>query len=198
MKKNRIFILGIVTMFVAILSLTLVSGTLARYTSSKSGSDVVQVAKWDVEYNAEGGGFQDVHGTPDSLSFQLFKDTVCYDEAGEDVVAGKIAPGTKGSFSFTLRNSSDVTAEYDVSFTTTNPSNIPIKWSLEENGTYSSDIATLSKTNQQIAKSGGQTEAIVIYWQWAFESGDNALDTQLGIDQVDLTVTINVTFDQVD
>ena len=89
MKKNRIFILGIVTMFVAILSLTLVSGTLARYTSSGKGSDSVQVAKWDVRIDTE--SLTSV--TPSSHTFELFKVGANYDEDYNDVAAERIAPG---------------------------------------------------------------------------------------------------------
>ena len=39
MKKNKIFTLGLVITFVFVVSLTLVSGTFAKYTSTVTGND---------------------------------------------------------------------------------------------------------------------------------------------------------------
>ena len=50
MKRNKLFILGICTVMVALVSLSLVSGTWAKYTSTVSGSSAARVAKWDVVY----------------------------------------------------------------------------------------------------------------------------------------------------
>ena len=39
MKKNRILIAGVITAFVALITLSLVSGTWAKYTSQVQGSE---------------------------------------------------------------------------------------------------------------------------------------------------------------
>lgn len=195
MKKNRIFILGIVTMFVAILSLTLVSGTLARYTSSGKGYDEIQVAKWDVKIQ----GTKITSVDPQAQEFDLF-DTVNYDEGGDDVVNGKIAPGTDGMFSFTVNNSSEVNAKYNVVFDA-NTYGVPLEWSTSgEDDTWKTDLSQLNISDKELDMNA--TDNVVIYWRWVFEvdAAGNVTDTGLGsVDTpVKPRVTITVTFNQVD
>lgn len=79
MKKQRFFMLGIITVLVAVLSLTFVSSTFAKYTSSNSGFDTARVAKWGVEVAVNAETFTKAYGT-----------TV--ESTTDDVVA----PGTAG------------------------------------------------------------------------------------------------------
>lgn len=53
MKKQRFFMLGIITVLVAVLSLTFVSSTFAKYTTTGSASDSARVAKWGVVITAD-------------------------------------------------------------------------------------------------------------------------------------------------
>ena len=116
MRKNRLFILGIFTVMVALVSLSLVSGTWAKYTSTVSGKDTARVAKWDVKVNTVKGA-----STKQTVTFDLFSTTAILDTkdglAETDVTNNPdddknvIAPGTKGKVTFTLRNDSEVSAE---------------------------------------------------------------------------------------
>ena len=54
MKKNKLFLLGLFVVFAAVLSLSLVSNTLAKYTTSESGSDTARVAKWGIVMTVTG------------------------------------------------------------------------------------------------------------------------------------------------
>ena len=191
MKKNRIFILGIVTMFVAILSLTLVSGTLARYTSSGTGLASVNVAKWSVVVEDK-----DV-AKNDDFTLSLFDTIYEYDttSADDDVKDGLIAPGTQGAFNYTLTNDSEVTAKYSVVYTI-DEDEVPLEWSTD-GVVWTDTLANVTAGDEtKLAKEGGEA-TIYIYWRWAFE-GNNAADTNLGINGAEPTVTIQVTFDQVD
>lgn len=196
MKKNRIFILGIVTMFVAILSLTLVSGTLARYTSTGSGASSVEVAKWDVRIDGEQLNY---NPEEEPVTFNLFNTITDGDGSAEsDVVGGKIAPGTKGAFSFGLTNSSEVTANYAIDYTI-DEDGVPLEWST--NGTdWTDTLANVTAGDEtKLAKEGG-SKTIVVHWRWAFKVDDasNELDTNLGLNGANPEVTIKVTFTQVD
>lgn len=191
MKKNRIFILGIVTMFVAILSLTLVSGTLARYTSSGTGVASVNVANWSVVVEDK-----DV-AKNDDFTLSLFDTIYEYDttSADVDVKDGLIAPGTQGAFDYTLTNDSEVTAKYSVVYTI-NEDGVPLEWSTD-GVVWTDTLANVTAGDEtKLAKEGGEA-TIYIYWRWAFD-GDNDIDTNLGINGAEPTVTIQVTFDQVD
>ena len=60
MKKNKIFTLGLAIAFVFVLSLTLVSGTFAKYTSTVTGKDSAAVAKWAFKYGNNEGALTDI------------------------------------------------------------------------------------------------------------------------------------------
>ena len=53
MKRNKLFLLGLFVVFAAVLSLSLVSSTFARYVSDGSATDTARVAKWGVAITAE-------------------------------------------------------------------------------------------------------------------------------------------------
>ena len=185
MKKNRMMRLASVLLVLTLLTTSVISGTFAKYTSSATATDTAKVAKWSVLVNSD-----DIAGTTTkTLNIDLFS-TVLDTQDGNTEADIKtsdgtlIAPGTKGSFEIVLKNDSEVNATYDLTFITTNTSNIPIAFT----GLTDADDATIGM---------GETKTIAVEWVWAFE-GDDAKDTQLGIDAPEITVTANVTFTQVD
>lgn len=201
MRKNRLFVLGIITMFVAILSLTLVSGTMARYTSTVTGSDNVTVAKW--AWTLKNGNNVDLVG--ESYTFGLF-DTILDTDGGADethVKDDRIAPGTKGEFTIYFNNLSEVTAKVFVSFSSTEKV-LPIVYSLD--GT--NWVGTIAELNDDAKVKGVEVQMEtgkyeqVIYWMWAFDETSDGWnsekDTNLGMNPVDHSVTITVKFEQVD
>ena len=189
MRKNRLFILGIFTVMVALVSLSLVSGTWAKYTSTVSGTDTAKVAKWAWTYNGTA-----LTASPSALTFNLLETRYDNDHASneEDVKAGLIAPGTSGSFTLEFVNNSEVTANYAVSFVV-NENGVPLEWSTD-GSTWSTDLANIAATKLTM-EGGNKTETI--HWRWAFD-GDDAVDTGLGFTTPEISVTVNVTFTQVD
>jgi len=188
---------------IAVVALISISGTYAKYTSSIQGSDSVVVAKWDIEIAGNKLGTTQASFT----AFNLF-DTVVDtndDQTETDVAAERIAPGTKGEFSFEIKNNSEVTAEYTIDYTTEKTAEVPIEFSIDGTNwtTELADITTA--TNLPM----GESDTVTIMWRWAF-TGDasenftasqtDVTDTTLGIattvPQVTLTATINV--EQVD
>lgn len=179
MRKNRLFILGIFTVMVALVSLSLVSGTWAKYTSTVSGEDSATVAKWDVKYNSTSGAASET-----TIEFNLFstiKDSNGTDNE-TDVETDLIAPGTSGSFSFKLSNDSDVNATYSITYTVTSTGlSVPLVFTGMDN-----------VSNEDIAM--GENKTIEINWSWPF-AGD---DTAIGIQAPTVTVKAVITFTQVD
>lgn len=213
MKKNRLFVLGLVTVFVALVSLTFVSSTWAKYTTTAAGSDTARVAYW---------GFND---TTSMDITELFSDTY-------DAVKGKstdvIAPGTQGQatfkFSYTVNNNASVGApEVDYVFTVdTSQSSIGsdinanpnIDWKLD-NGEWGSFDALLSQIKALSGDASGTKEyeagylpsaftgaEHTIYWVWRFAEDDasNTTDTNMGNAESlqSVTISIKVTATQVD
>lgn len=110
MKKNKVFLLGLITVFVAVLSLSLVSGTYAKYTSKVSGTSTAHVATWAFKVD---GSSIDVGHQDASFTVSLF-DTIVADANVVDT--STIAPGTKGSMALSVVNESEVSARVDYKF----------------------------------------------------------------------------------
>lgn len=200
MKKNKVLLLGIITVFVAIFSLTLVSGTWAKYTSTVSGADTAKVAKWAWNVNDADLTLGTTTGT---VQFNLF-DTVLDTATGNDgktdtdVKPGTgtpiIAPGTKGLFELKVTNKSEVNGTLKVELAQSD-ANVPLKFST--NGTDYKTLAELNTELESTAVDFGATQTIKIHWMWAFE-GNDATDTTLGIAGETVTVNATLTFTQVD
>lgn len=200
MKRNNLFKLGLFTVFVAILSLTLVSGTFAKYTSTVTGSDSAKVAKWEWQINDD----KVVGGTATTaFTFDLFNTTaedanVAKDEKGNIL----LAPGTKGSFEMTIKNLSEVKGEYTITFESTTDATItPIKYSFsnsESESDWEDTIAKLTKTSNLAFKTG--VETITVYWKWDFsvDTEGDTTDTNLGLSDSTHTVKATIVFTQVD
>lgn len=179
----------------------ILSGTLAKYTSTASGSASARVAKWEIKINnreiSTGTAVTD-------LSLDLFA-TVGDDEAltTDDVNVDNgtptaiIAPGTGGQFALKIDNTSEVNAKYSLTFDETNAANIPIQYSLDGQD-WKDDITDVKIENKAIGMKTG-TFTDTIYWRWTF-AGDDTADTALGIqDTADIvTVKVNFTATQVD
>lgn len=204
MRKNRLFILGIFTVMVALVSLSLVSGTWAKYISTVSGEDTARVAKWAWAYKDS-----DLASSTSEVDFKLFE-TIYDTEDGAaegDVqnvystggVTQLIAPGTQGSFKISFTNKSEVTANLDVAFEQNETStDIPIQFSFDAGFASGvvDDIADLS-WHEELAV-GSATVEKTVYWRWAF-NGTDSTDTTLGWKGTDtITVSMSVTFTQVD
>ena len=207
MKRNKLFILGIVTVLVALLSLTLVSGTYAKYTSSATAQDSARVAKWDVEVNDTqlGGGSTtwtvDLFSTTYAGAGALSSTNTVVSSGTDDVVA----PGTSGSFSFTIFNASEVMATAVLTGTETKSSNdINIVYSVTigsttTSGTLAQVCAAINAELVNMAPN--QTKALneqsfTIGWEWAFyvDAAHDTSDTTLGLAG---SATVEVAFELV-
>ncbi len=92
MKKNKFFIAGLVTVFVAIVTLTLVSTTFAKYTSTGNGTATARVAKWGVTLSTGTmDGFAESYDTKDETIKATFEKSVV-------ATVNVMAPGTNGTF----------------------------------------------------------------------------------------------------
>ena len=183
-------------------TMCLVGGTFAKYTSSATGNDNANVAKWDIRVNGS------EIATSDTFTFDLFQTITDSDltSAETDIAPADgsiIAPGTSGKFSIAIQNLSEVNATYAIDYTvTSNVSSIPVEFST--NGTdWKTDINDLDVTNVPIGL--GTDKTVTVYWKWDFSTGDaaDAYDTLLGTMAAGETVPViyvsaKVTATQVD
>ena len=200
MRKNRLFILGIFTVMVALVSLSLVSGTWAKYTSTVSGEDSANVAKWAFTVSDKSYGYGSTTAFTEKFTFNLFNTIKDTDGSGETDISATdgsiIAPGTQGSFDLVLTNTSQVTAQYSVVFEVTNSQNIPVEFSTDGGTSWGTSLGNIAVSDDtKLAHTSG-TDTITVQWRWVF-AGDH---TALGIlgDAAEIKVSAAVTFTQVD
>lgn len=179
------------TLIILVIALLLVASavgyTIARYVTTDSQYHTARVAKWDVNVQKATASFN---------LFDYVDASVDYDGNGSELV---IAPGTTGSFSYELTNSSEVKASYQVNYTS-DEAGVFLQWSVDGIN-WTDDIADIATTNIAM----GETVEKTIYWKWAFESDGIAAgqsdisDTNLGIaGTATPNITIEVIFTQED
>ncbi len=225
MQKNNMMRLASVLLIAVLLSTCAVSGTFAKYTTTQLAESKARVAKWDIDFNA--GDQQSKN-----FVFNLF-DTVNdnYENAATQVPEKEgdvtqptdvaentpaiIAPGTSGSFTINLRNDSEVSAKYAISFEANNTSNIPLQFKTDKissDWTPNINEINISAEDNQKLKTGTETTQVTVYWRWLYERKDDngstdsadSADTDLGTSRDSngntptITVTATVTVTQVD
>ena len=195
-KENKLTKVAIFALLIAIVAIVLVSGTYAKYTTSLTGTDSVQIAKW--AWNISGA---DIDANTTSYTLDLFstiKDTATYGTTNEaNVIDGKIAPGTTGAFDIQITNKSEVNAEYSVTFGEENPLGAAIEYSTDGGASWGT-VAVLDVDTTAIAQN--ETVTVPIQWRWAFTADGNAAaqsdrdeaDTLVGFgaDTTDTTVPV--------
>lgn len=210
MKKNKMMRTASVLLVLTLLTVCVISGTFAKYTTSVSANDEARVAKW---------GFNQ---TSIELN-DLFKDA--YDGTVDSSDnADVIAPGTSGSDTFAFTYGGAGTAP-EVSYTfaiSTDGSTIAqdikdnanIQWKLDsgEWGTWDDLLAGIENlsgdtTGTKTYAPNTLPEAFnavganthTISWQWVYNTSDPAdvNDTAMGnkaaLDQVNLVISIKAT-----
>ena len=100
-----------------------------------------------------------------------------------------IAPGTEGSYTFSLKNTSDVSADYKIwveADLNSNIEGVPIQtrmsgsdgWLLGGKNTWKQAEA-LNGVATTDTVGAGKTADYTIYWKWPFEQGEDKSDTDL-------------------
>lgn len=119
MKKNKFFMLGIVTVLVAVLSLTFVSSTFAKYTSSGSAEDTARVAKWGVTVSVSGNdAFKEEYDYEIGASSNTVVTSVPTETVDDVTTPGEkiLAPGTQGTLGgILITGQPEVAVSLDVS-----------------------------------------------------------------------------------
>lgn len=159
-----------------------IPASYARYTYFHQGDTFIDIAKWDVTINN--------NPINSDFTFDLFE-TVNNDNLKKDVKL--IAPGTNGSLSFYITNDSDVVAEYTILIEEVeNDKDIPIVYSLEEDGEYKELSELVIASNEEI-QMGVKNKKVTLYWKWDFyhDKNQNIKDTEIGLLE-DATILIHL------
>ncbi len=187
MKKKKSLMLIALLMMVGLTS-GYVASTYAKYTASVSGNGSVTVAKWDF---ANENAFGD-----EGKSFTVNLDGTYH---ASTLVAGKIAPGTQGSFDVALTNA-DSEVGVDFSVTVGTVTDKPTNLKFYTDNTYSTELTASDPITGQIAAQDGTGVTLKVYWQWVYETGTvtagiaegDQADTEAGLAASSLTVPITI------
>ena len=130
MKKNKTMRAASALLVAALLSTSIISGTFAKYTTDKTGTDSARVAKFGVEITANGTMFADEYDKDDNTNTTatITKSVITSGSEGDAVVA----PGTKGELAnatITGKPEVAVNVSYEPTLTLTG-------WKLADNTEY--------------------------------------------------------------
>lgn len=178
---------------IAIVLMSFICGIVfAKYQTTIKGDGGATVATWSFEANGS-----DTTVTNVDLASAYDADTL---------VAGKIAPGTSGSFDIVVNaTGSDVAVDYSIKFANEQgkPDNLKFKYENTESSTLagleSSLVGTINLNEKNMMK------VITIYWEWPYETGEennikqnDVKDTNAGIAGGSYTFDVIVTGTQVE
>ena len=148
MKNNKVLRVSLIILLLAVVTICIISGTLAKYVETVSGTDTARVAKF--EYTATAGGTT-LTTSPVAINlFNTVDDVEVYDPAGHNANGGTklVAPGTYGYFNVVATNLSEVKVGVTYNITETNAGNVPIVYFIKPAGGnlafYSDKVSTSS------------------------------------------------------
>ena len=98
--KKLVLKLSVLVMVLTLVTLPLVSGTYAKYTTTVTANDTVMVAAWNVKFDGDAttAGYED--------TFDLFQTWTAGADGGDTGVEGDLlAPGTTGGFAVNYHTS---------------------------------------------------------------------------------------------
>lgn len=196
MKKHNVMRVASAMAVVTLLSTSLISGTLAKYVSTGSGSSSARVATWSILVGSNSDGLKSITEEGEStFDFDLFKSVLDEKDSNTegDIKAGTnetiVAPGTKGYVDLKIQNKSEVNATYNIAFTDTtivdsNGQKPDIQYAIADDtstepATWTGTVSDLDKTS--VAIDMDATATYRVYWKWAYTDTDNGVaDTKLG------------------
>lgn len=214
MKKKSIAArLGVAAMALTLITTSLSSGTLAKYTETFAGTTTMTVARWNVGATVtmgSGASATTLTSTPVALG-------TLYDTATnkKGVSNGKVAPGMTGGFVIDLTTAkagvlTEVDTEYAV-YIDGNSSNFPANFKMYEGSNEANNVFSKTKTpglgyllkTDTIAAGEGDTSKnavkVNVNWKWPYNetSATDTADVALGKDPgLGATFTVKVVFTQ--
>jgi hypothetical protein len=194
MKRNlnlngtKVLKIAVVLLIMTMITGILVSNTVAKYTTSFTGSDTARVAKFSVSATGITTGSVALFATSYGSTAVV--------NGGTDKV---IAPGTTGSIIIKFTNNSEVpVALSGVTLSETNADSIPIVYSVDGTNYYAAgpnlNAALSAALGTATIAVGASSSSVNLNWKWVFyvdAAGDTA-DTAFGVDTTPATVTTTI------
>ena len=196
MKKRIVGHLGVVALALTLVSMTLMGGTVAKYTTTVSGSAEATVAKFAFDLN---GATQASDSAAINLK-DLFKSTY---GNGKEVKskadsAPVVAPGTSGYVKLEVKNNGEVAITPQFVITETNTAGIPLEYAITKTSDSPADWETATAIrNQDLGNiavgTTGNTGSFYLHWKWSTaESDGDKTDTAFGIKESLDKITLEI------
>ncbi len=188
MKKRSIAArLGVAAMALTLITTSLSSGTLAKYSDTVQGTTKMIVARWNV------GASVTVNGTKSTLAsspvdFGDLASTATTKPA--NVAEGRIAPGMAGGFDINLTSAADasgalgteVDADYVVYIKPDKPGNLPNHFTMKlgaksldfTDGEAEKDDTYGFVLDSGTLKAGTNTKDLNVSWEWPYEDAPDS------------------------
>ena len=148
-KDNRksIFVIALLLLLVAVIGFG--GYTLSKYVTKKSESGSASVAKWGYTIEANANKLFGTKYTFDNTNSVVTDSNAKLTVAASDATTNKVAPGTTGSMTFTVKGTAEVLAQLSISMTDVQDVKLvykkgtdgaeteyaPVKWTLKKNNT---------------------------------------------------------------
>ena len=178
-------------------------GTLAKYTTTVTGTATATVAKWVFNANnaaADTKKFENIN-LGDTLNYKV-----------TDIKTGVIAPGTEGKFDIELNGTgSKVGIDYTIEITKAAitmqnkelPSNLVFSTKEIKEGNTGNSLDKLSSESGSLLsgtidyKDSKMEKTITIYWKWPYATSTEGADIKdtndSGIENITLDITVTGT-----
>lgn len=196
-KDNRksVFVIALLLLLVAVIGFG--GYTLSKYVTKKSESGSASVAKWGYTIEANANKLFGTKYTFDNKNSVVTDSNAKLTVAASDAKTNKVAPGTTGSMTFSVKGTAEVLAQLSISMTDVQDVKLvykkgtdgaeteytPVKWTLKKEGVAAdlvsegslADIAKYFKDNAtNLTVKPGENAAIngkyTIEWVWDFEN----------------------------
>lgn len=175
-KRNSFLKAAGLMMSVMMLATCVISGTMAKYTSTGTATSVkATAATWNV--NVDGTGI-DTYAF-DDLTFTVDELTGGAKEGSYE--GGKIVPGTFGYAEVTVTNEGEVDAVLSVTKSGTATSHQGLTLALLDKAPTAADAASMTDatiTNVELARTSGE-KTIYIAYVWQFDDENTNNDTSI-------------------
>jgi len=194
--------IGVAALALTVVSSCMVGGTLAKYTTTATGTGSAIVAKWAPSFKDAAGGTY----TNDTV-VKLTDTTVSENKVAKD----RVAPGTDGSFSVQVGgNGTEVGFTYTITISEVNnmPKNLKF---YKEDGTTEldkeGDVYVLTPQDNTIAAGATGDKTITVNWKWPYENAagetandadDSAAGVAGGENGTKMAFKVNITATQID
>lgn len=195
--RSKTLRLALILVLLVAISISVISGTLAKYVDTVTASDKARVAKFEYTITGLDKATQKI---------DIFNTAADTGIVGDQTSEKLIAPGTEGSFKVTFTNKSEVLVKAGYTLTETNSNNVPVVYGFDgkyyssvlpatttvtvhEGGstiTVEGDLDALSTAiGEATETANNETKEIEVTWAWAFV-GDgteqtDTKDTALGV-----------------